>query len=351
MCSIDPGRPIQVMGILNLTPDSFYEPSRYNLPIMDSGADIIDIGACSTRPGSIPVGEEEEWRRLEPVIWDIARHHSSLRISVDTFRPGIVQRVHRYLPSFIVNDVSGAADPGMLPLVSRLRLPYIAMHGWAKHIAPLGFPPEAQSSGQGRLARRENSPEPMAGCPETPEEASYSGQSLSRASLSRRGDLSASEAQDFARSEPGPDCYEQSLSRASLSRRGNLSASEAQDYARSEPESIIQEVFSYFESFAERLRAEGIQDWYLDPGFGFGKSVDENLRLLQDLHTLKRFGRPILVGISRKRMTREPYGLTPGQALEQTSRLHLTALRGGADILRVHDVEDARKVIEQYRDV
>ena len=318
MCSIDPGRPIQVMGILNLTPDSFYEPSRYNLPIMDSGADIIDIGACSTRPGSIPVGEEEEWRRLEPVIWDIARHHSSLRISVDTFRPGIVQRVHRYLPSFIVNDVSGAADPGMLPLVSRLRLPYIAMHGWAKHIAPLGFPPEAQSSGQGRLARRENSPEPMAGCPETPEEASYSGQSLSRASLSRRG---------------------------------NLSASEAQDYARSEPESIIQEVFSYFESFAERLRAEGIQDWYLDPGFGFGKSVDENLRLLQDLHTLKRFGRPILVGISRKRMTREPYGLTPGQALEQTSRLHLTALRGGADILRVHDVEDARKVIEQYRDV
>lgn len=246
------------MGIINLTPDSFYEPSRYDLSILDSGADIIDIGACSTRPGSVPVDEGEEWRRLEPVIWDIARHHPDLTLSIDTFRPGIVERVHRYLPRFVVNDVSGASDPGMLPLVSALSLPYVAMHGWREHIGP-----------------------------------------------GRRPGL-----------------------------RGN----------------ITEEVSAFFEDFALRLSEARVHEWYLDPGFGFGKTVRENLQLLEDLPRLKAFGRPLLVGISRKRMTFEPAGLSPSQALEETSRLHLQALKNGADILRVHDVGAASEVISRYRE-
>jgi len=237
-------RAIKIMGIINLTPDSFHAPSRYNLSIFDSGADIIDIGACSTRPGSTPVSEEEEWRRLEPVLWDISRHHSGT-FSLDTFRPGIVRKAYRYLGQFIVNDVSGAADPLMLPTVAELGLPYIYMHN-------------------------------------------------------------------------GP----------------------ADD---------IQPIIKYFEEFAPRAEAMGIQDWYVDPGFGFGKDVEQNLRILDGLGELKRFARPVLVGISRKRMSWERENGSPESALARTSELHLKALRAGADVLRVHDVAEARKVIELYR--
>lgn len=316
MCRIDNQRPIRVMGIINLTPDSFYEPSRYNLSIFDSGADIIDIGACSTRPGHTPVGEDEEWNRLEPVIWDISRHHPGHTISIDSYWSAVIRKVHKYLgPNFIVNDVSaGSVDPDLLPTVAALHLPYIAMHGFA----------EASESGQGR----------------------------SRESISRRGELSANEAPASAEkcSRAGASGPASVQGPESISRRGDLSASRALDHEQGEPgASITDEVEDFFDNFSAKLSALGIDDWYLDPGFGFGKDVRQNLELLDALPRLRRFHRPILVGISRKRMTWQPLGITPDQALQETGRLHLKALRGGADILRVHDVAQAREVISMYR--
>lgn len=258
---------VKLMGIINVTPDSFYAPSRYNLDIFDSGADIIDIGACSTRPGSEPVSEEEEWDRLEPVLWDISRHHMGPEYSLDTFRSGIVRRALRYLGRFIVNDVTaGSEDDELLPLVASLGLPYVAMHGWAEH-----------RSGA-RHRHRTAFPSVLSG--------------------------------------RNPD-----------------------------PEAIVDEVFAFFEQFSARLDALGIRDWYLDPGFGFGKTTAQNLALLRGLPRFKAFGRPVLVGISRKRMTWEPLGLTPGTALEETSRLQALAIGGGASVLRVHDVAAARELL------
>lgn len=118
------------MGILNLTPDSFFESSRYNYSILDSGADIIDLGAVSTRPGAADVSMEEEWARLEPVLRRLSEDRSKAReISVDTTRAEIVRRTYSVIGNFIVNDISaGEDDPQMLETVGGLGLPYIAMH-------------------------------------------------------------------------------------------------------------------------------------------------------------------------------------------------------------------------------
>lgn len=114
------------MGIFNATPDSFHAPSRYNRDVFGSGADIVDIGACSTRPGSVPISEEEEWARLEPVLASIP--HTGELISIDTFRASIAAKACESIGPVIVNDVSGASDPDMLPLVRRLGLRYVATH-------------------------------------------------------------------------------------------------------------------------------------------------------------------------------------------------------------------------------
>lgn len=119
---------VKIMGILNLTPDSFFEPSRHNYKILDSGADIIDIGAVSTRPGAADVTMEEEWARLEPVLTRLSQT-GSREISVDTTRAEIVRRTYSVIGNFIVNDISaGEDDPEMLETVGSLGLPYIAMH-------------------------------------------------------------------------------------------------------------------------------------------------------------------------------------------------------------------------------
>lgn len=116
----------RIMAIINLTPDSFWEPSRYAMEQFESGADIIDIGAVSTRPGAAPVPLEEEWSRLEPVLGAL---RTDIPISIDTTRAEIVRRVHDTVGHFIVNDISaGLDDPEMLPLAGRLGLPFIAMH-------------------------------------------------------------------------------------------------------------------------------------------------------------------------------------------------------------------------------
>lgn len=131
-------RKIEIMGILNLTEDSYYSQSRCHdvqsamermERMLDEGADIIDIGACSTRPGSCPVGPEEEWKRLEPVLRTIRNNLPAARISIDTYWSEIVGRTFDLIGDFIVNDISsGEDDPQMLPLVGRLGLTYVAMH-------------------------------------------------------------------------------------------------------------------------------------------------------------------------------------------------------------------------------
>ena len=137
-------RKIQIMGIVNLTDDSYFAPSRCLgtdgrsdmkkvlgrvSRMLEEGADIIDIGACSTRPGSEPVGEEEEWRRLEPALKAIKDSFPDAVISIDTWWASVVEKAAGLIGTFIVNDISaGEDDPGMLPAVGRLGLQYIAMH-------------------------------------------------------------------------------------------------------------------------------------------------------------------------------------------------------------------------------
>ena len=134
-------RKIEVMGIVNITDDSYFAESRCldgqsvdkaverTGRLLEEGADIIDIGACSTRPGALQIGPDEEWRRLEPVLRALSGEFPSARISIDTYWSSVVERAYGLIGSFTVNDISaGEDDPNMLPLVGKLGLPYIAMH-------------------------------------------------------------------------------------------------------------------------------------------------------------------------------------------------------------------------------
>lgn len=252
----DPARKISVMAILNLTPDSYFAPSRHNMAQLSSGADIIDIGAMSTRPGAADVSEEEEWARLAPVLSTLPE---GLEISIDTFRSGIVRKAYAVLGRrFIVNDISaGDDDAAMLDTVAELGLDYAAMH-------------------------KKGDPRTM--------------QTLCR--------------------------YE---------------------------EGVTEAVLAYFDSFAARASRAGLKDWILDPGFGFAKTAEQNYRLMLDLERFGRFGRKILVGVSRKSMIYRPLCITPEVALPQTQALHMAALERGADILRVHDPEEAFRTVRLYR--
>ena len=231
------------MGILNLTPDSFWEPSRFNMDILHSGADIIDIGAVSTRPGAEDVPPEEEWRRLSPVLESIAG--SGLRVSIDTTRSETVRRAYSIIGNFIVNDISaGEDDPDMLETVGGLGLGYVAMH--------------------------------KRGNPRTMD------------SLCSYND-------------------------------------------------VVDDVIAYFHEFEDRAAKAGITDWILDPGFGFSKTVEQNIGMMSRLPDFKALGRPLLVGIADKRFT-----------AGYTEYWHRKALEGGADILRVHDVAAARRTMEEF---
>lgn len=235
------------MGIINLTPDSFWAASRVGSGeaadrirgMLAEGADILDIGAVSTRPGAADVGVEEEWERLRPVLPMLR----GVRFSVDTVRAEIVRRVYAEAGPFIVNDISaGEDDPEMLTEVARLGLAYVAMH-------------------------KRGSPRTMdALC----------------------------------------------------------------DY----PDGVVTEVLRYFRAFSSRAESLGIRDWVLDPGFGFAKTEAQNIELLERLREFSVFGRPILVGIADKRFT-----------CGDTGKYHRIALRNGADILRVHDVAGARRLL------
>jgi dihydropteroate synthase len=251
-----------IIGIINLNDDSFYRHSRVENAelfraraeaMFSEGADIIDIGACSSRPGSVYPGEAEEWKRLRPAVEEIGANFAGCRFSVDTFSSEIVRRVYDSIGPFIVNDITaGEADGSMLETVASLGLPYIAMHS-----------------------------------------------------------------------------------------RGNGQTMDSMcDYA-----DVVEDVKDYFRSFGRKAEEAGVKDWILDPGFGFAKTVGQNLEMLARLGEFRELGRPVLVGISRKRMVWEPLGLTPDSCLDATLVLQGQAALQGAAYLRVHDVAACRNYL------
>jgi len=252
-----------VMGILNVTPDSFYDGGKYNSienailraeKIIKEGAQIIDIGAVSTRPGSIPVSEKEELKRLLPVVKLIKKKFPDIILSVDTFRSQVVKELFKEIGSFIVNDISGGSlDSSMYRTVGDLSLPYILMH-------IKGTPENMQDNPQ------------------------YSD--------------------------------------------------------------LIPEIIKYFSEKIQLLKESGVKDIILDPGFGFGKTIEHNYKILNNLDEFKILEIPILVGISRKSMIYRALDSNPESILPATSLLHGLALERGANILRVHDVEEAVEAIK-----
>ena len=269
---IDKDRHIYIMGIVNITDDSYFADSRCSSvgsalarvgEMVAEGADIMDIGACSTRPGAELVDPAEEWARLEPVLKAVREAFPDVRLSIDTFRSSVVRKAHALIGDFIVNDISaGEDDPLMLGTVGELGLEYVAMH-------------------------KRGTPENM---------------------------------------------------------------QELTDY-----KSVTEDVATYFEAFSRKAQECGIDRWILDPGFGFAKTVEQNYRMLRELTAFKEVRRAdgtspaILVGVSRKSMVYKKLGISPEEALPATQVLHLAALQKGADILRVHDVAEARRTVELYR--
>ena len=263
---------IEIMGIVNLTDDSYFADSRcsdYSEAIerveklLEEGADIIDVGACSTRPGSMPVGADKEWERLEPFLKNLVKEFPDIRLSLDTYWASVVRKAFDVFGEFIVNDISaGQADASMLATVGELGLTYVAMH--------------------------------MKGTQQTMH--NYT------------------------------------------------------DYV-----SVTQDVLEYFNKFSVKAADHGIKKWILDPGFGFSKTIDQNYQLLRELdkfHDMKCHdgsAARLLVGVSRKSMIYKKFNISPEETLAATQTLHLKALQMGADILRVHDVAEARRTVELYR--
>ena len=266
------GRVVKIMGIVNITPDSFYSGSRNMTPdgkilidrvvervadMIEKGAGYIDVGACSTRPGSESVDAENEWKRLKAVLRPIREVvPPGVKISIDTFRRDIIARTLDEIGEVTVNDISaGEDDPMMLGEVAANSLEYIAMH-------KKGIPSDMQSK-----------------------------------------------------------C----------------------DYGNG----VTAAVMDYFREFALKADRLGIRNWILDPGFGFAKTVEQNYELLDHLAEFQAFGRPVLVGISRKSMIYKPLGLTPEapEVLTRTTELHRRAIAAGASILRVHDVAEAAALL------
>lgn len=253
----------KIMGVINITPDSFYAGGRYSKiedileeieKMLEEGADIIDIGAVSSRPGAIDVSETEEKKRLFPVLEAINRHFDSLIISIDTYRSEIVREVINTYKVSIINDISGGElDSKMFVTIAELKVPYILMH--------------------------------MKGIPKTMQK-------------------------------------------------------------KPEYDNLMRELNSYFARKISALKMLGVSDIIIDPGFGFGKTLEHNYELLQKLDALKIFSQPILVGISRKSMIYNFLELSPQQALNGTTVLNTIALTKGANILRVHDVSEAKQTVK-----
>ncbi len=250
-----------VMGILNTTPDSFYNAGRDSQVddilrnaerMINEGATILDVGGATTKPGSAIMSAAEELKRVIPVIEALHRNFPETWLSIDTYNAQVAREAVGAGVS-IINDVSsGSIDAQMLQTVAELKVPYIAMHM------------------QGTPATMQQNPQ----------------------------------------------------------------------YSNS-----VTEVRNYLQQICEDCTAHGIKDVIIDPGFGFGKTVEHNFELLRSMHTFRILGRPILAGISRKSIVCKPLKVLPEHALNGTTALHMIALQQGANILRVHDVKEAMQCI------
>lgn len=258
-----------VMGILNITPDSFYAGSRMQTEaeiaaraqqIFDEGAGIIDIGAYSSRPNAENVSPREEMERLRMGLEILRKTQPGAVISVDTFRADVARMCVEEYGVAIINDIAaGEMDMDMFRTVAELNVPYIMMH--------------------------------MQGTPQNMQQHPH---------------------------------YD----------------------------NLLKEVFLYFAQKVQQLRDLGMKDIILDPGFGFGKTVEHNYELLAHLEEFRVFELPLLVGVSRKSMIYRLLGNTPQDALNGTTVLDTICLLKGADILRVHDVREAVetvKIVEAMR--
>lgn len=255
----------QIMGILNVTPDSIYSDSRTPdeahitdrvRQMMDEGADMIDIGGYSSRPGADDVTPEEEMDRLRRGLRIVRELYPEVPVSVDTFRADVARMCIEEEGADIINDISGGMmDRQMFRTVARLGVPYILMH--------------------------------MQGTPDTMQVAPH---------------------------------YD----------------------------NLRREVMLYFAERIDRLCQMGVKDIIVDPGFGFGKTLEHNYELMNHLEDFAVFNLPLLVGISRKSMIYKLTGGTPQTSLNGTTVLNTISLVKGAHILRVHDVKAAAEAKQIY---
>ena len=255
----------QVMGILNLTPDSFFAGSRVASEkdllvraeaMLAAGAAVLDLGAYSTRPGADDISAEEETERLLPAVKLLRQEFPQAFLSADTFRARVAEAAVA-AGADMVNDVAGGTlDADMFATVGRLRAPYVLMH--------------------------------MRGTPQTMARLTH---------------------------------YEDDL---------------------------VLTLLRHFRDGLVALRQVGAVDVVLDPGFGFAKTPAQSHELLRRLPELQALGRPVLAGLSRKKMVYGPLGLSPDSALNGTTALHVVALQGGARLLRVHDVAEAHQTIQLF---
>lgn len=252
----------RVMGVLNVTPDSFYAGSRTQTEaeivrrvkqIVSEGAAIIDIGAYSSRPNADNVSAREEMERLRMGLKILFEIQPDAVVSVDTFRADVARMCVEEYGVAIINDIAaGEMDADMFHTVAALNVPYIMMH--------------------------------MQGTPQSMQQHPH---------------------------------YD----------------------------NLLEEVFLYFARKVQQLRDLGVKDIILDPGFGFGKTMEHNYELLSHLEEFRIFELPLLVGVSRKSMIYRLLDITPQEALNGTTVLDTICLLKGADILRVHDVKEAVETV------
>lgn len=255
----------QVMGILNVTPDSFYADSRKQTEkdiinrihqILDEGGTLIDIGAYSSRPDAEDVSPEEEMKRLRQGLEIVQRECPQAIVSIDTFRADVARMCVEEYGAALINDISaGDLDPNMFSTVAQLKVPYVMMHM------------------QGNPQNMQNNPH-----------------------------------------------YD----------------------------NPVKEIIRYFAEKIEKLRAQGVKDLIIDPGFGFGKTLEHNYEILNKLEEFQIFQVPMLVGVSRKSMIYKLIGGGPEDALNGTTAIHAIALMKGASLLRVHDVKAAVETVRIF---
>lgn len=249
----------KIMGILNFTPDSFYDGGRFNAldraleqteKMIREGAFFIDLGACSTQPGAEEISEEEEKKRLYPILEKLIETFPKQYFSIDTYRSAVAEGCLNR-GAVMINDISGGQfDPNMMQTVGKHHAPYVLMH-------LLGTPKDMQKNPQYK--------------------------------------------------------------------------------------NVVQEVLDYFSEKVQQAYSDGINDVIIDPGFGFGKTLEHNYALMKNLGLFQTLELPILVGISRKSMIYKKLAISPDEALNGTTVFNTLALSKGTHILRVHDVKEAKE--------